>query len=202
MSRSSSLIYVPLRSTSPELAYLNAGNTPFPPASPTPFTNNILIPPMNTHTSTPNSIPAYIRDYEDTANDLMVAHMTRMMGLTSEEATAFVAIHQSVLEPFLCGVSPPSHPPTPPTPEPLCIPPCYHNLSPEAPNYELIDLETFPLPSLVSRTSSPAETHVSYPPSPVHNPADDLDEFPDSKWPSNPPSPIPSSPSSDNTPIL
>ena len=132
----------------------------------------------------------------------MVAHMTRMMGLTSEEATAFVAMHQSVLEPFLCGVSSPPCPPTPPTPEPLCVPPRYHNLSPVAPDYKLLNSETFPLPPLAPHTNSPAETHVSYPPSPIHNPANDLDEFPDSDWPSNPPSPIPSSPSSDNTPIL
>ena len=157
---------------------------------------------MNTHTSTPDSIPTYVRDYEDAANDLMVAHMTRMMGLTSEEATAFVAMHQSVLKPFLHGVSPPPRPPTPPTSELLCIPLCYHNLSPEAPDYELLDSEEFPLPPLIPRTTSPAETHVSYPPSPIHNPADDLDKFPDGEWPSNPPSPVPSSPSSDNIPIL
>ena len=97
MSRPSSLIYIPLCSASPELTYPDAGNTLFPPASPTPFANNIPILPMNTHTSTPDSIPTYVREYEDTANDLMVAHMTRMMGLSSEEATVFVAMHQSIL---------------------------------------------------------------------------------------------------------
>ena len=124
------------------------------------------------------------------------------MGLTSEEAIAFVAMHQSVLEPFLCSVSPPPYPPTPPTPEPLPVPPHYHNLSPDAPNYELIDSEAFPLPPLAPCAPSPAKTHVSYPPSPIHNPADELDEFPNGEWPSNPPSPTPSSPSSDNAPIL
>ena len=202
MSRSSSPIHIPSRSTSPELAYPNTGNTPFPSASPTSFAGNIPIPPMNTCTSTPDSIPTYVREYEDIANDLMVAHMTRMMGLTSEEAMAFVAMHQSVLKPFLCGISPPPRPPTPPTPEPLPVPPCYHNLSPLAPNYELMDSEEFPLPPLAPHAASPAGTHVSYPPSPIYNPADDTDEFPDGEWPSNPPSPIPSSPSSDNIPIL
>ena len=143
MSRSSSPIYIPSRSASPELTYPNTGNTPFPPASPTPFTGNIPIPLINTCTSTPDSIPTYVQDYEDAANDLMVAHITRMMGLTSKKATAFVAMYQSILEPFLHGVSPP---PRPPTPEPLCIPPCYHNLSLVAPDYELMDSETFPLP--------------------------------------------------------
>ena len=123
----------------------------------------------------------------------MVAHMSRMMGLSSEEATAFVAMHQSVLEPFLCGVSPPSRPPTPPTPEPLMMPLRYHNLSPEAPDYNLMDSEAFPLPPLAPTIPSPVETHVSYPPLPIHNLADDLDEFPDGKWPSNPPSPTSSS---------
>ena len=108
----------------------------------------------------------------------MVAHMTRMMGLTSEEATAFVAMHQSILEPFLHGVSPPPRPPTPPTPEPLPVPPHYYNLSPDTPNYELIDSEAFPLPPLLPHTPSPAKTHVSYPPSLIHNPTDELDKFP------------------------
>ena len=62
---------------------------------------------MNTCTSTPDSIPTYVQEYEDAANDLMVAHMIRMMGLMAEEATAFVAMHQSVLKPFLRGISPP-----------------------------------------------------------------------------------------------
>ena len=202
MSHSFSLIYIPSRSASPELTYPDAGNTPFPPASPTPFANNVPIPLMNTCTSTPNSIPTYVRDYEDATNDLMVTHMTRMMGLTSEEATAFVAMHQSVLEPFLCSVSPPPRPPTPPTPKPLMLPLRYHNLSPEAPDYNLLDSEEIPLPPLVPRAASPAETHISYPPSPVHNPADDLNEFPKGEWPSNPPSPMSSSPSSNNAPVL
>ena len=199
MSRSSLPIYVPSHSISPKLAYLNVGNTPFPSASPTPFTGDIPIPPMNTHTSTPDSIPTYVQDNEDTANDLMVTHMTRMMGLTSEEATAFVAMHQSVLKPFLRSISPPPRPPTPPTPEPLPIPPCYHNLSPKAPDYKLVDSETFPLPPLLPCAPSPAETHISHPPSPIHHPSDNLDKFPDSNWPSNPPSPnSSSSPTSDN----
>ena len=202
MSRSSSPIFVFSHSASPELTYPNAGNTPFPSASPTPFAGNVPIPPMNTHTSTPDSIPTYIRDYEDAANDLMVAHMSRMMGLSSEEATAFVAMHQSVLEPFLRGVSPPPCPPTSPTPEPLMMPPRYHNLSPEAPDYNLMDSEAFPLPPLAPTIPSPVETHVSYLPSPIHNPADDLDEVPDGEWPSNPPSPNPSSSSSNNAPVV
>ena len=131
----------------------------------------------------------------------MVDHMVRMMGLTSEEVTAFVAMHQSVLEPFLCGVSPPPRPPTPPTPEPLMVPPHYHNLSPEAPDYDLMDSETFPLPPLAPVPPSPVETHVSYPPSPIHHPEDDLDHFPSSNWPSNLPSSTSSSPS-DNAPVL
>ena len=163
---------------------------------------NVPIPPINTRTSTPDSIPTYVQDYEDAANDLMVAHMTRMMGLTSEEATAFVIMHQSVLEPFLCSVSPPPCPPTPPTSELLMMPPHYHNLSPEAPDYDLMDSVEFPLPPLAPTIPSPIETHISYPLSPIHNPANDLDEFPDGKWPSNPPSPAPSPPSSDNTPVL
>ena len=122
------------------------------------------------------------------------------MGLTSEEATAFVAMHQSVLEPFLCGVSPPPRPPTPPTPKPLPVPPRYHNLSPAPQDYELLDSEEFPLPPLVPHTTSPAETHVSYPSSPIHNPANDTDKFPDGEWPSNPPSP--SSPSSNNMALV
>ena len=129
MSRSSFPIYISSRSTSPELAYPNAGNTLFPPASPTPFANNIPILLMNTHTSTPDSIPNYVQEYKDVANDLKVVHMTRMMGLTSKEVTAFVAMHQSVLEPFLCGVSPPPRPPTPPTPEPLPVPPATTTLA-------------------------------------------------------------------------
>ena len=128
----------------------------------------------------------------------MVAHLAQMMRMTSEEATAFMAINQSVLEPFLCGVSPP-RPPTPPTPEPLMVPPCYNNLSPEALDYELVDSEVFPLPPLLPRATSPAETHIFYPPSLIHNSADDLDKFPDSEWPSNPPSPTPPS---DNVPVL
>ena len=148
MSRASSPIYIASRSASPELAYPDAGNTPFPPVSPSPFANNVPIPPMNTHTSTPDSTPGYVREYEDTANDLMVDHMIRMMGLTSEEVTAFIAMHQSVLEPFLHSVSPPPRPPTPPTPEPLMVPPRYHNLSPEALDYDLVDSEGFPLPPL------------------------------------------------------
>ena len=60
MSHSSSPIYIPLHSASPELAYPNAGNTPFPPASPTPFAGNIPIPPMNMCISTPDSIPTYV----------------------------------------------------------------------------------------------------------------------------------------------
>ena len=107
MSYSSSPIFVPSHSASLELVYPSAGNTPFPPASPTPFANNVPIPPMNTCTSTPDSIPTYVREYEDATNDLMVEHMIRMMGLTSEEATAFVTMHQLVLKPFLRGVSPP-----------------------------------------------------------------------------------------------
>ena len=198
MSRSSSPIYIPSHSASPKLTYPDTGNTPFPPVSPTPFMGNTPIPLMNTHTSTPNSIPTYVQDYEDAANDLMVAHMTRMIGLTSEEAMAFIAMHQSVLEPFLCSVSPPPRPPTPPTPEPLILPPRYHNLSPEAPDYNLPDSEAFPLPPLVPCAASPAETHVSYSPSPTHNPADDTDEFPNGEWPSNPPSPV----SSNNVPVL
>ena len=201
MSRSSSPIFVSSCSASPDLAYPSAGNTPFPPASPTPFAGNTPIPPMNTHTSTPNSVPNYVRDYEDAANDLMVAHMIRMMGLTADEATAFVTMHQSVLEPFLCGVSPPPRPPTPPTPEPLPVPPCYHNLSPAPQHYELLDSEAFPLPPLALVIPSPIETHVSYPLSPIHHPEDDLDHFPSSNWPSNPPSLMSSSPS-DNTPVL
>ena len=70
MSRSSSPIYVASRSVSPELAYPDAGNTPFPPVSPTPFVGNVPIPLMNTRTSTPDSIPTYVWDYEDVANDL------------------------------------------------------------------------------------------------------------------------------------
>ena len=201
MSRTSSPIYIASCSASPELAYPDAGNTPFPPVSPTPFANNIPIPPMNMRTSTPDSTPGYIREYEDTANDLMVDHMIRMMGLTSEEATAFVAMHQSVLEPFLHGVSPPPHPPTPPTPKPLMVPLCYHNLSPEAPDYDLVDSEAFPLPPLAPAIPSPVKTHISYPPSPIHHPEDDLDHFPNSDWPSNPPSSM-SSPLSNNTPVL
>ena len=174
------------RSASPELTYPNAGNTPFLPASLTPFANNVPIPPMNTCTSTPDSIPNYVQEYEDAVNDLMVKHMTRMMGLSAEEATAFVDMHQSVLEPFLCSVSPPPRPPTPPTPEPLPVPPRYHNISPAPQHYELLDSEVFPLPLPAPCTESSAETHVSYPPSPTHNPADDTDEFPDGDWPSNP----------------
>ena len=60
MSRSSSPIYIPSCSASPELAYPNIGNTPFPPVSPTPFTGNVPIPPMNTHTSTPDSTLNYV----------------------------------------------------------------------------------------------------------------------------------------------
>ena len=195
-------IYISSRSVSPELAYPNVGNTPFPPASPTPFANNIPIPPMNTRTSTPDLIPNYVREYKDAVNDLMVAHMTRIMGLTSDKATAFVAMYQPVLEPFLHSVSPPPRPPTPPTPEPLPVPPHYHNLSPAPQHYELLDSEEFPLPPLAPTIPSPVESHISYPPSPIHNLADDLDEFPDGKWPSNPPSPIPSSSSSNNTPVL
>ena len=60
MSHSTSPIYISSCSASPELAYPNAGNTLFPPSSPTPFANNVLIPPMNTHTSTPDSIPNYV----------------------------------------------------------------------------------------------------------------------------------------------
>ena len=202
MSRSSSPIYIPSHSTSPKLTYPNTGNTLFPLASPTPFANDVPILPMNTHTSTPNSIPNYVREYEDAANNLMVVHMTRMMGLTSDEATVFVAMHQSVLKPFLCSVSPPPCPPTPPTPKPLPVPPRYHNLSPGPTHYELLNSEEFPLPPLAPAIPFPIETHISYPPSPVHNPADDLDEFPDGEWPSNPPSPVPSSSSSDNAPIL
>ena len=103
---------------------------------------------------------------------------------------------------FLHGVSPPPHPPTPPTPEPLPVPPRYHNLSPGPLYYELLDSEEFPLLPLAPTVPSPADTHISYPPSPIHNPADDLDEFPNGEWPSNPPSPIPSSSPSDNTLVL
>ena len=156
---------------------------------------------MNTCTSTPDSTPGYVRDYEDVANDLMVEHMVRMMGLSEEEATAFVAMHQSVLEPFLHSVSPPPRPPTPPTPEPLPVPPHYHNLSPPPEHYELLDSEAFPLPLSAPTVPSSVETHISYPPSPVHHPEDDLNRFPSSDWPSNPPSPMSSSPS-DNAPVL
>ena len=82
------------------------------------------------------------------------------------------------------------------------MPLCYHNLSLEAPNYDLMDSEAFPLPPLAPAAPSPVETHVSYPPSPIHNPANDLNEFPDGKWPSNPPSPVSSSSPSDNAPVL
>ena len=136
MSCSSSPIYISSCSALPELAYLNTGNTPFPPVSPTPFANNIPIPPMNTHTSTPSPTPQFVRDYEDAANDAMVTHMAHMMRMTPEEATTFIAMNQSILEPFLQGISPPPRPPTPPTPpvnptpEPLMVPPRYNNLSP------------------------------------------------------------------------
>ena len=60
----------------------------------------------------------------------------------------------------------------------------------------------FPLPPPIPHTPSPAETHVSYPPSPIHHIADDLDEFPNGEWPSNLPSPVPSISSSDNAPVL
>ena len=46
------------------------------------------------------------------------------------------------------------------------------------------------------------ETHISYPLSPVHHPEEDLDEFPDGNWPSNPPSPTSSSNDSDQAPVL
>ena len=157
---------------------------------------------MNTHTSTPDSIPTYVCDYKDATNDLMVAHMSRMMGLSYEEATAFIAMHQSVLKPFLCSVSPPPHPPTPPTPEPLPVPTWYHNLSPAPQHYELLDSEEFPLPPLTPTIPSPVESHVSYPSSPIHNPVDDLDKFPDGEWPSNPPSPTSSSSLPNNVPVL
>ena len=120
------------------------------------------------------------------------------MRMTSEEATAFMAINQSILEPFLRGVSPPPRPPTPPTPEPLMMPPCYHNLSPKAPDYDLIDSVEFPLPPNAPQIPSPIETHVSYPSSPIPN---DNDEFPDGNWPSEPPSPTASS-NSDHVPVL
>ena len=131
----------------------------------------------------------------------MVAHMTRMMGLSDEEAMAFVAMHQSVLEPFLHGVSPPPRPPTPPTPEPLPVPPHYHNLSPTPTHYKLLNSKAFPLPPLTPVVPSPIETHVSYPSSPIHYPEDDLDHFPNSDWPSNPPTPESPSPSN-NVPVL
>ena len=166
MSHFSSPIYIPSCSSSPELAYPDAGNTPFLSGSPTPFANDVPIPPMNSHVPTPTT-PQYIRDYEDAANNAMVEHMARMMRMTPEEATAFVAMNQSILEPFLRGVSPPPRPPTPPTPEPLCVPPHYHNLSPEAPNYNLIDSVEFPLPPLAPTAPSPVKTHISYPSSPI-----------------------------------
>ena len=202
MSRSSSPIYVSSCSASPELAYPNTGNTPFPPVSPTPFANNIPIPPMNTRMSTPSPTPQFVRDYKDTTNDAMVTHMACMMRMTPEEATAFVAMNQSILKPFLRGISPPPRPPIISTPEPLMVPPRYNNLSPQLPNYNLMESVKFPLPPPISHAPSPAETHVSYPPSPAYHIADDLDKFPNGKWPSNPPSPIPTSPSSDNAPIL
>ena len=125
----------------------------------------------------------------------MVKHMVRMMGLSEEEATAFVAMHQSVLKPFLHGVSPP------PTPEPLPVPPCYHNISPAPLHYKLLDSKQFPLPPPAPLATSPVEDHVSYPPSPIRHPEDDLDHFPSSNWPSNLPSPT-SSPDLDNVPVL
>ena len=158
---------------------------------------------MNTHTSTPDLIPTYIREYEDAANDLMVMHMARMMGLSDEEATAFVAMHQSVLEPFLRSVSPPPRPPTPPTPptpEPLPVPSRYNNLSPPPKHYELLDSEAFPLP-LPAPVVPPVEDHISYPLSPIYHLEDDLDQLPSNDWPSNPPSPMSTS-SSDNVPVL
>ena len=200
MSHSYSPIYVPSRSSSPELIYPSAGHTPFPPSSPTPFAGNAPIPPMDLHIPTPTT-PQYVQDYENAANDVMVIHMARMMRMTSEEATVFVAMNQSILEPFLCSVSPPPHPPTPPTPEPLPVPPHYHNLSPEAPDYDLIDPVEFHLPSPTLQPSSPVETHVSYPPSPLYHPKDDLDHFPNSDWLSNLPS-LASSPNLNNAPVL
>ena len=202
MSRPSSPIYIPSCSTSPELAYLNVGNTPFPPASPTPFANNVPIPLMNTYMSTPSPTPQFIRDYEDAANNAMVTHMAHMMRMMPEEATAFIAMNQSILKLFLHRVSPPLRPPTPPTPKPLHIPPHYYNLSPKAPDYELLDSEEFLLPPLVPYAASPIKTHVSYLPSLIHNPANDTDKFPDGEWPSNPPSPTSSSSLSDNAPVL
>ena len=71
-----------------------------------PFAGDAPIPPMDSRIPTPTT-PQYIRDYEDAANNAMVAHMARMMRMTSEEATAFVAMNQSILKPFLCAVSPP-----------------------------------------------------------------------------------------------
>ena len=114
MSRSSSPIYISSLSASPELTYPDAGNTPFPPSSLTPFSNNVPIPPMSSRVPTPTT-PQYIRDYKDATNNAMVRHMAQMMSLTLKEATAFVAMNQSVLEPFLCSVSPPPRSPTPPT---------------------------------------------------------------------------------------
>ena len=96
---------------------------------------------------------------------------------------------------------PPPCPPTPPTPEPLPIPPRYHNLSPAPTHYELLNSEAFPLPPLAPTVPSPVDAHVSYPLSPIHHPEDDLEHFPSSDWPSNPPSPVSSSPS-DNMPVL
>ena len=129
----------------------------------------------------------------------MVMHMAQMMRMTSEEATAFVAMNQSILEPFLHGVSPPPCPPTPPTPKPLMMPPHYHNLSPEAPDYDLVNSIEFPLPPLAPTVPSPVKTHISYPPSPIPN---NDNKFPDGNWLSNPPSPIPSSSDSDHMPVL
>lgn len=132
----------------------------------------------------------------------MVTHMARMMRMTPEEAAAFVAMNQSVLEPFLHGIFPPPHPPNPPTPKALMVPPRYYNLSLEVPNYNLINSIEFPLSPLIPSVPSPIEIHISYPPSPIHHPDNDLDEFPNGNWLSNPPSPTSPTDNSDHAPIL
>ena len=61
---------------------------------------------MSSQVPTPTT-SQYIRDYEDAANNAMVEHMAQMMRMTPKEAMAFMAMNQSILEPFLRGVSPP-----------------------------------------------------------------------------------------------
>src|SRR5579863_671829 len=121
MSCPSSPIFVPSHSSTPELQYPAAGNTPYPSASLTPFAGETPIPPLSHH-STPDSIASYIYDYKDATNNAMVEHLMQNLGIPMEEAITFMAMNQSVLEPFLCGVSPPPPSSIPHPPVPSCQP--------------------------------------------------------------------------------